>query len=627
MSTATTANVPRTLKIVIIEGKELKGLDSGGVSDCFLKFKCNNVSAKTEVIKKTTSPIWKHMISVGPVEDNSLLSFFVMDWERIGTSRPMGKVEIPCLELAAGAKRNQHDQWLRLDTKGFIRVSYEFSPPYPLEVDPAEPPPQSFINQPAVYFKPIYLPTFQTEVVSTGQTTAKFIMPGSVYHSRSFIAGEPVNCSLIINVLEPRIVVRSLNLTFDGSVTFRGKKQRKLVNDYRDLLLGYGELNNVSAANRGHYHKITLERGKHIFPFQFFLDKTCKSTVQMVNGYSVSYGLYFSADIVNQPDIGLYQEIKVVNLEDTVYKMTVSPMNGSASKSPLTGGNISMNAKSVKNSFYPGEEIELEMDINNTSKKKIKAVDIVLQRLDYSGTDTTPLYTNVLTMTKKCYPKIKPNTQRNMMTVIELPNSQLMVPSISETKMTRIEYQLLVNLDIPNCVDLRLKLPVVIVQPDPKLEYLPNALTEIGDIPRYINNWTVRHFHSWVLFKMQCPDVIKNNPEFYQYHLNGLDLMKLNNDTLFNILKGAGPRTQELVSDLQVQIFQIQAVRDLLKELQIPSFIETFEKESITFEILPYLTYNDILSLGLPIGDAKRLEIKIKQINQQQQYCDINNKQ
>ncbi|KAK5575637.1 hypothetical protein RB653_006770 [Dictyostelium firmibasis] len=629
----------RSLKINIIEGKDLKGLDSGGVSDCYIKFKCGPISAKTEVIKKSTSPIWNHMINIGYVEENTLLQFECFDWERIGTNRTMGKTQAFVSDFSSGAKRNLMDQWLRLDSKGFIRVSYEFIPPYPLETTTVEQQPMSpnvsttmgMYNPPPVYFKPIFLPTIPMEILlptsktnHNTTTTCKFIMPGSVYQTKPFVSGEFINCSLVINVYEPRIVVRSLNLSFSGSITYKGRTQRKLVNDYRDLLLGYtgGVNNSTTASGIITSNKVVLERGKHVFPFQFFIDKSCKSTVD-ITGYRVGYYLSFHADIVNLPDIGVTEEIKVVNLEDTIYKQTISPINVQTSKSPLSGGNISISCKSVKNSFYPGEEVELEVEVNNSSKKKIKNIDIQFVKVEYDGTDLTGSASILLSMTKSFYPKIKQNTSCKQMIVIELPSRNLATPivhSLSETKMMRVEYHVLVNLDIPSCVDLRLKLPLNIVQPDPKLETFPNPLTEIGSLPRYIKDWTVKNFYSWILFKKLCPEVISLNPEFYQYDLTGSDLMQLPTETFYSIFKGAGQRTQELVNDLQSQIFEIQSVRNFLKELQLSNLIDFFEKQTITWDILLQLTYNDIYCMkDMTLGDAKRIFLKIEKIRNEQQ--------
>ncbi|KAM9960354.1 hypothetical protein ACTFIW_009488 [Dictyostelium discoideum] len=631
----------RSLKINIIEGKDLKGLDSGGVSDCYVKFKCGPISTKTEVIKKSTSPIWNYMINIGNVEENALLQFECFDWERIGNNRTMGKTQAFVSDFSSGAKRNLMDQWLRLDTKGFIRISYEFTPPYPLETESTNSPNLSVVgngssinsssssslmfNPTPVYFKPVFLPTIPSETINNNKsTTCHFLIPGSVYQTRPFVCGEFVNCSLVLNVFEARIVVRSLNLSFSGSITYKGKKQRKLVNDYRDLLLGFTGGVPVPNNNGNNLtsNKVVLERGKHVFPFQFFIDKTCKSTVNLTD-YKVNYYLSFHADIVNQPDISASQEIKVVNLEDTVYKQTISPINAQTSKSPLTGGNISISCKSVKNSFYPGEEIELEVEVNNSSKKKIKNVDIQLNKVEYDGTDVTGTSYQLLTMTKRFYPKIKQNTACKQMVVIELPSTTQcvgLIHSIAETKMIRVEYHLLVNLDIPSCVDLRLKLPITIVQPDPKFETLPNPLTEIGNLPRYVKDWSIKNFHSWILFKKQCPDVMALNPEFYQYNLSGSDLMQLPTETLYSIFKGAGPRTQELVNDLQSQIFEIKLVRNFLKELQLSNLIDYFEKQTITWDILLQLNYNEIFSItDITIGDAKRIFLKIQQIQSERQ--------
>ncbi|KAF2075071.1 hypothetical protein CYY_003638 [Polysphondylium violaceum] len=601
----------RTLTLNIIEGKELIGADKGGKSsDPYVKFHVDGQTYKTEVKKETLSPIWNQIFQLPNINcDSTVFNFEVFDWDRIGSHDSLSGVTVPCSLFKQNALNGVKDQWLNLDKKGFIRVGFEFYPPYqtlngaaPVPVNPIP----TFNNvsisnnmgilPPPVHFPPLYLSTIPQD------TKAEFILPNEVYFKKTYITGEPVDASLILYVSQPCVFVRSLYVSFRGKVTFNGKKTKDLVQDYRNLL---------HCVQTAPNQKTRLDRGKHIFPFQFFIPKECYSTYSM-KGYDVSYKFVFNADIVNLPDIEIAKAINVVNIEDTIHRVTKSPINQDASKSPLTGGNISIKVKSPKNTFYPGEDIELDVFVENNSNKKIKKIDFTVHRTisEFGPTE----YENSVQTTKQFFPKIKQKTSHSQNMVIELPSH--LVRSIYQPKMIKIEYQIHAVLDIPKCVDLSIKIPINIVLPDPKIEPVTSALDEIASIPRYIKDWSIRNFNSWLLFKVKCPECV-HNPIFYQYNLSGEELMTMDRNFLAsNVLVGSGPRNQEIFTALCEEMDKILAVRNFLKDNQLAQYIPTFESETITFDLVKDLTLYDLGSLGLNIGDTKRFELLIKKLNQ-----------
>ncbi|KAF2069167.1 hypothetical protein CYY_009511 [Polysphondylium violaceum] len=595
----------------------------GGTSDPYVKLKYNNVSYKTETIKSTTSPIWNFVCKM-PMVTNSFLDLEVFDWERFGSNRSIGKCSVDMETIISLSSEGINDKWFQLDKKGFIQIGFTFTPPFPISPNVNR---DSITNQqsnnnldpnfnnnitsfsgilpPPVYLKPIFIQTLLTESWSAQAT---FSFPG-LYSTKNIIAGQSFQASVILTVSAPSIQIRSMVVTLVGKTLNKGKKKQNLIQDYRDLLLSNSTFSGIPLQS-----KTTFLKGKHIIPFQFYLPKHCLSSVS-IHDYSVQYIMSLDIDIVNLPDIQLKQNIVVVNLEDTVNKETTSTIEASTSKSPLTGGNIGISIKSSKSSFYQGEEIELDVQVVNNSQKKVKNIDIKVNRLDYEGTNITPITTNIVTDTKRLYPPIQKGKAHDQLIVVELPTNSNLIHSLSISKVMRVEYSLIVSLDIPKCVDLAIKVPISIVLHDPThVSPLPDPLSSIASIPRYIKDWSPVHFISYIMFRKNCPEAITNNLDFNFYKLTGPELMTIEKSNLVSILQFAGPRTNELVDSIYDLIYQIVGVRNFLKDLQISNFISAFEKQDITFDLLPSLNHNDLTNLGLPIGDVKRFLNKIKEL-------------
>ncbi|KAM9965377.1 hypothetical protein ACTFIW_005193 [Dictyostelium discoideum] len=609
----------RGLRLFIIEGKELKGSDNGGSSsDPYVKLKFNGGNSfKTETIKNTLSPVWNQSFDIGMInvnDPNSIIEVECLDWDRFGKHDSLGKVQLPITVLRESATFGQTDKWLNLDKKGYIRVGFQFNPPYPLQqhLSPDGNPnviqnqiqQQNLISSngqlpPPVYYEPIYLKTHPTLL------EAQFILPNDLYQKTIYVTGEPVRASLVLYVNQP-IVVRSLFVSLKGKTSLCGKKQKELIQDLRNLLHtsigGGGGASSPNSQNQ----KVALDIGKHIYPFEFFIPKHCNSSIDGVGNYKVLYRFQFNADIVNLPDIQLEREITVVNIEDTVHRMTQSQIHEKCSKSPLTGGTIEMTITAPKNSYYPGEDIELQVHVDNSSKKKVKKIELELQRT-ISIQHEKGVPTQVLKVSKSFFPKIQQNQQSTQIVVMETP--QTLLNSIYQSGIIKIEYKVRAVLDILDCIDLYTIFPVNIVLPDPKRVILPNPLDELSKIPRYIQDWTPRNLLSWLYFRMNCPEVVTSNPEFYQYCLSGNELLSIPDTILLEkVLKGAGTRTTEIHNAIKIEIDRVLSVRTILKDNQLPHLIQTFENELVTFDLLSSLSSIDLSHLTSTIGDRIRLQ-------------------
>ncbi|EGC35532.1 hypothetical protein DICPUDRAFT_152151 [Dictyostelium purpureum] len=614
----------RNLRLFIIEAKDLIAADNGTSSDPYAILKFNGDKFKTEVVKKSLAPQWNYTVDL-VVNEYSSFQIEVFDWDRIGAHDKLGFVNFDLATLRNSSLSGQNDMWLALDKKGFVRVSFQFTPPFQttiaapgapvqqMTIGQQPPPPQmSFVQQPPptmmtsagllpppVYYDPIYLQTIPTAL------KAEFLLPGEMYQKKYYVTGEPVNASLVLYVHQP-IVVRSLFVGLKGKISFRGKKHRELIQDHRNLLQTTGLANT----------KVSLGVGKHIYPFEFFIPKNCNSSIEISN-YVVQYKFVFNADIVNSPDIEITKVINVVNIEDTIHRVTKKPIQERTSKSPLTGGSIELCIQAPKDSYFPGEDIELTCTVTNNSKKKIKKLDLELLRTDTLDGDKSLPYQIVKT-NKNFYPKVKQNQTTTQVMVVETPAN--MVNTLYQSGLIKIEYKIRAVLDLPNCVDLALNVPINIVLADPKREIPPSPLNELAAIPRYIKDWSARNFQSWLLFRMNCPEVITNNPEFYLYCLAGSELLSINDQILVEkVLRGAGARLEEIHKSIRNEIDKILVLRVMLKDNQLSSYIEHFEDHSITVDLLNDISTMDLMKITEIIGDRIRLEKMLKAWRSQQQ--------
>ncbi|EGG23412.1 SAM domain-containing protein [Cavenderia fasciculata] len=552
----------RNLRLVIVEAKELKAND-GNSSDPYTVVKCLGQTYKTEVIKKSLAPVWNHIVELQSVDDQTLIEIEIYDKERFGADKVLGSVQVPVSLLKNNVLQGSRDQWLSLTKKGFVRVSFDFNPPYTtvggvapqvIQASPQLAAVQQTVNAlqgfglpPPVYFAPQYVSCYPLE------TKLSFSPYGEIYTARTYITGQPLDMSLLYSVSQPFIVIRSLRVQFKGKISYRGKTIRSLFYDSRNLLQLVPD------------KKVRLECGKHIFPFQFFIPKECQSSTH-INDFKVEYSLFATADVVNLPDQALNATVNVVNIEDTIFKITNIPLNVTASKSPLSGGSIEMTIKSAKNSYVRGEDIEMEVTVNNNSKKTIKKIDFDLYRNE-DRHDQPKSIVKVASSKKYFLPKINKGSQGTHSFVFELPHD--LPTSTYYPKAIKVEYVLHAILDIPNCVDLITKVPISIVYSDPNIQYRPDPLSEIASIPLYINKFTDRHVYSYFLLRHNAPAVAD---EFDRLNTNGLDLLNYTEETLRKCLALAPPdQAETLYQTIKNEIYKVGGVRTLLKSLQTSS--------------------------------------------------------
>ncbi|SCU90590.1 LAME_0E09208g1_1 [Lachancea meyersii CBS 8951] len=127
-----------SLKLKVISADDLPSHDRNNKSDPFVVVKVDGKKVeKTEVIKKTLSPVWNEILEI-PVPSRSRcdVQLEVYDWDRTGSNDLLCSTAIDAKMLAPG---KTHDLNFNLDPQGTIKVEATFTPEYLFPaLDPAK---------------------------------------------------------------------------------------------------------------------------------------------------------------------------------------------------------------------------------------------------------------------------------------------------------------------------------------------------------------------------------------------------------------------------------------------------------------------------------------------------------
>lgn len=117
------------LRLKVISAKDVLAKDRNGYSDPFFEIyvDCSKVH-KSEVIKKTLSPVWNETVELTvPSRDRDKVEIHLFDWDRAGDNDDLGKVLLDLSSVKAGDTFNWE---LPIDTQGTLQLQGTFYPEY-----------------------------------------------------------------------------------------------------------------------------------------------------------------------------------------------------------------------------------------------------------------------------------------------------------------------------------------------------------------------------------------------------------------------------------------------------------------------------------------------------------------
>ncbi|KAF8971456.1 C2 domain-containing protein [Flammula alnicola] len=127
-----TVNNQGILRVELVDGREIRGVDRGGKSDPYAVFTLNGQKVfKSQIKKKTLTPEWNENFEVSvPSRVAADFSLEIFDWNQIEVAKSLGtgKIELADLEPFEAQERLIHLVSDKHGDKGQIRLRFVFQP-------------------------------------------------------------------------------------------------------------------------------------------------------------------------------------------------------------------------------------------------------------------------------------------------------------------------------------------------------------------------------------------------------------------------------------------------------------------------------------------------------------------
>lgn len=95
------AREDKVLHVAVIQARNLKAMDLF-TSDPYVTMTGNRKTFKTEVVKKTLSPVWEEGFELDITDPQAVVVFQVWDWDFLSKDDFMGGIDIPLIDYADG---------------------------------------------------------------------------------------------------------------------------------------------------------------------------------------------------------------------------------------------------------------------------------------------------------------------------------------------------------------------------------------------------------------------------------------------------------------------------------------------------------------------------------------------
>ncbi|XP_026875235.1 arrestin domain-containing protein 3b [Electrophorus electricus] len=286
-----------------------------------------------------------------------------------------------------------------------------------------------------------------------------------------FASGDYVSGRVIIEVTG-EIRVKSLNIHAKGLAKVRWTESRNAGSNtaytqnyteeveylnHRDVLIGhYRDDDNCEEGSD------VLHSGRHEYPFSFELPQMPLATSFEGKHGSVRY--WVKAEL-HRPwllPMKVKKEFTVFEHIDINTPLLLSPQAGTKDKMLCcwfcTSGPVSLSAKIERKGYTPGESIQIFAEIENCSSRVVVPKAAIYQtQTFYAKGKVKEVKQLIANLRGDSLPSGKTETWDGKL--LKIPPIS---PSILDCGIIRVEYSLMVYVDIPRAVNLTLTLPLVI---------------------------------------------------------------------------------------------------------------------------------------------------------------------
>jgi len=218
---------------------------------------------------------------------------------------------------------------------------------------------------------------------------------------------------------------------------------------------------------QGFFSKDTYDRldaGTHRYRFSYQLPPVLPGCYQSdTTGSQIEYQVVAYVDLPLKFDLKTTQPLAVYERPATT---TSESVVATKQKSFLFNQQSSIEATLHldKTTFFLGEKLSGRLDVANRSFKQLEAARIELQRVEHLRAHAAT-HDSVATVCSAAYPHcaVSAHSQKRLPVGSQIPRD--LCPSIQQSKLVRVEYQLRVVLQIPWAVDLKVIAPIVLLDP------------------------------------------------------------------------------------------------------------------------------------------------------------------
>jgi hypothetical protein len=114
------------LEVKAIKAQNLRGVNSGNLSDPYVSIICEGLKLKTKHLKKTVNPEWNQQL-LFPIKDvsSAVLEVHVKDHEGLVRNKPLGMVKIPV--AAAALQTEPKDYEFEDGFPGSVTLAFQLS--------------------------------------------------------------------------------------------------------------------------------------------------------------------------------------------------------------------------------------------------------------------------------------------------------------------------------------------------------------------------------------------------------------------------------------------------------------------------------------------------------------------
>ncbi len=240
---------------------------------------------------------------------------------------------------------------------------------------------------------------------------------------------------------------------FDEEITLHGRPRLK-----------FGEL--LADSFKGAFSKESYESlpaGNYCYPFSYQLPAELPGDYESsVTGSGIHYGVKAQVDLPLKFDLKAEQRLYI---QEPAGAAATQEVTGRETKKFLFDSDSQIEAAVhlEKNTFQPGEALHCQLEVmNRAPNKEVRAATLRLRQLETAFADGRT-HQGETEIARARFDDCRFPFQQCQTADLELPIPEDVYPSIAKATLVKVDYELEVKLDIPWAIDLKVSVPIKLI--------------------------------------------------------------------------------------------------------------------------------------------------------------------